>query len=172
MSFRNNLNSKIQALIALRKRCWKQCKKLLKKSTHPSEQNISSSPACRTKNLVFRTVSLVNDNVSLQNDDAIENSYTSWRPNLEQAWSSLDGAEYKLTELEEERVRREKRLARTRNSLRGSLTESERKNLRKQARRQQSLVEQSLRNITMEQVAWQREMNYFSDVMAIASQQI
>jgi hypothetical protein len=113
----------------------------------------------------------MNDNINVKNDDATEDSHTSFDTDLEEAWSSLNEAECQLTESETEKMRREKRLARTRNSLRdSSLTKSKQDKLQMQASLQQSLLARSEKNIRMRQQTWQRENEYFSNVMASSFQ--
>jgi hypothetical protein len=101
------------------------------KSRRSFERNISSSKAYGITQPVFGTAGLMKCNISVENDDDTEDSNTSFE-----------------TDLEEEKVRREKRLARTLNSLRdSSLTKSERDRLQKQARCEQWLIEQSKKKI-------------------------
>jgi hypothetical protein len=171
MSLRNKLHSRIQELIAFRKRCWKQCKKWVTKSRHSFEQNTSSSTVYEITDPIFGPVGSVNDDSVEELHQSIEDSHASFEIDLEQAWSSLDEAECKLTESEKEQMRREKRLARTRNSLRNSsLAKSKRNDLQKQERCQLWLLAQSKRNIRIGQETFQRENEYFSNVMAITSQ--
>ncbi len=171
MSLRNKLHSRIQELIVLRKRGWKLCKKWVTKSIRSFERNTSSSEAYGITQPVSGTAGLMNDNINVENDDAIEDSNTSSQTDLEEAWKSLNEAERQLADLKEEKVQREERLARTRNSLRdSSMTKSERDGLQRQARCEQWLIEKSEENIRTARQTWQRENEYFSDVMAISFQ--
>jgi hypothetical protein len=111
----------------------------------------------------------MNNNINVKEDDATEDPHTSFNTNLEEAWSSLNEAECQLTEFEKEKVRREKRLDRTRTSLGNSpLTKSKRNKVQMQARIQQQLIAQSNNHIRMGEQTWQRENEYFSNVMAIS----
>ncbi len=171
MSLRNKLHLTIQELRVLRKRCWKLCKNWVTKSRRSFEQNTSSSKVYGITHPIFSTAGLMNDNINVKNDDATEDSHTSFDTDLEEAWSSLNEAECQLTESETEKMRREKRLARTRNSLRdSSLTKSKQDKLQMQASLQQSLLARSEKNIRMRQQTWQRENEYFSNVMASSFQ--
>jgi hypothetical protein len=82
-----------------------------------------------------------------------------------------DDAECQLTEFEKEKVRRENRLARIRNSLsKPSLTKSERAKFQRQAHSEQRLLAQSNNNIRMGKPTLQRENEYYSNVLASSLQ--
>jgi hypothetical protein len=111
----------------------------------------------------------MNDNINVKEDDATEDSHTLFDTNLQGAWSSRSEAKCQLAKSEKEKVRREKRLARTRNSLsKPSLTKSERAKFQMQARKQQRLLAQSNNYIRTGKQTLQRLNEYFSNVMAIS----